>query len=316
MAKKEYFTFLSSDKKTKIHGVSWTPESGEYTAVLQICHGMTEYVERYQEFAAYMTEHGYLVVGHDHLGHGDSVRSREDWGYIADERGEQYMIADIHKVRRITQRENPGLPYFILGHSMGSYLLRKYITRYGEGLSGAIIVGTGSVPDVVLKTGMRTAECIALLKGWRHRSRLMEKLVFSGSFRKFSMGSEDPENNWLTKDVSRIEKYYGEPRCSFHFTLNGFYNVMKVVSFDNQMKYMNRIPKDLPIVLLSGENDPVGDLGRGVKRVEKQLRKAGIQDLYCKLYANDRHEILNETDRDVVYGDILAWCEKRKSFLM
>lgn len=300
MAKKEYFTFLSSDKKTKIHGVSWTPESGEYTAVLQICHGMTEYVERYQEFAAYMTEHGYLVVGHDHLGHGDSVRSREDWGYIADERGEQYMIADIHKVRKITQRENPGLPYFILGHSMGSYLLRKYITRYGEGLSGAIIVGTGSVPDVVLKTGMRTAECIALLKGWRHRSRLMEKLVFSGSFRKFSMGSEDPENNWLTKDVSRIEKYYGEPRCSFHFTLNGFYNVMKVVSFDNQMKYMNRIPKDLPIVLLSGENDPVGDLGRGVKRVEKQLRKAGIQDLYCKLYANDRHEILNETDRDVV----------------
>ncbi|MCI9297079.1 MAG: alpha/beta hydrolase [Lachnospiraceae bacterium] len=313
MAKKEYFTFLSSDKKTKIHGVSWTPESGEYTAVLQICHGMTEYVERYQEFAAYMTEHGYLVVGHDHLGHGDSVRSREDWGYIADERGEQYMIADIHKVRKITQRENPGLPYFILGHSMGSYLLRKYITRYGEGLSGAIIVGTGSVPDVVLKTGMRTAECIALLKGWRHRSRLMEKLVFSGSFRKFSMGSEDPENNWLTKDVSRIEKYYGEPRCSFHFTLNGFYNVMKVVSFDNQMKYMNRIPKDLPIVLLSGENDPVGDLGRGVKRVEKQLRKAGIQDLYCKLYANDRHEILNETDRDVVYGDILAWCEKRKT---
>lgn len=316
MAKKEYFTFLSSDKKTKIHGVSWTPESGEYTAVLQICHGMTEYVERYQEFAAYMTEHGYLVVGHDHLGHGDSVRSREDWGYIADERGEQYMIADIHKVRKITQRENQGLPYFILGHSMGSYLLRKYITRYGEGLSGAIIVGTGSVPDVVLKTGMRTAECIALLKGWRHRSRLMEKLFFSGSFRKFSMGSEDPENNWLTKDVSRIEKYYGEPRCSFHFTLNGFYNVMKVVSFDNQMKYMNRIPKELPIVLLSGENDPVGDLGRGVKRVEKQLRKAGIQDLYCKLYANDRHEILNETDRDVVYGDILAWCEKRKSFLI
>ena len=185
MAKKEYFTFLSSDKKTEIHGVTWTPESGEYTAVLQICHGMTEYVERYQEFAAYMTEHGYLVVGHDHLGHGDSVRSREDWGYIADERGEQYMIADIHKVRKITQRENPGLPYFILGHSMGSYLLRKYITRYGEGLSGAIIVGTGSVPDVVLKTGMRTAECIALLKGWRHRSRLMEKLVFSGSFRTY-----------------------------------------------------------------------------------------------------------------------------------
>lgn len=312
MAKKEYFRFLSSDKKTKIHSVKWTPESGKYTAVLQISHGMIEYVERYQEFAAFMAAQGYLVVGHDHLGHGDSVESREDWGYIADERGEQYMIADIHKVRKIIQKENPGLPYFMLGHSMGSYLLRKYITRYGEGLSGAIIVGTGSVPDIVLKTGMRTAECIALFKGWRHRSRLMEKLFFSGSFRKFSMGSEDPDNNWLTKDVSRIEKYYGEPRCSFHFTLNGFYNVMKVVSFDNQMKYTNRIPKSLPIVLLSGENDPVGDLGKGVRRVEKQLRKAGIRDLYCRLYANDRHEILNETDRNVVYEDILAWCDKRK----
>ena len=312
MAKKEYFTFLSSDKKTKIHGVTWTPESGEYTAVLQICHGMTEYVERYQEFAAYMTEHGYLVVGHDHLGHGDSVRSREDWGYIADERGEQYMIADIHKVRKITQRENPGLPYFILGHSMGSYLLRKYITRYGEGLSGAIIVGTGSVPDVVLKTGMRTAECIALLKGWRHRSRLMEKLFFSGSFRKFSMGSEDPENNWLTKDLEIAAKYYKEPRCTFRFTLNGYAVLMKVVRYDNQPENMDKIPKDLPLILLSGADDPVGNMSRGVLLVEKKLKQAGIKDISCRLYDSDRHEILNETDRDVVYRDILKWCESRR----
>lgn len=312
MAKKEFFTFLSNDKKTKIHGVRWVPESGEYSAVLQIVHGMTEYVERYQEFAEYMTAHGYLVVGHDHLGHGDSVNSTDDWGYIADERGEQYMVADIHRVRKITEKENPGLPYFILGHSMGSYLLRKYITRYGEGLAGAVIIGTGSVPDVVLKTGMCVARCIALFRGWRCRSRFMERLFFSGSFRKFSMGSRDPENNWLTKDLTKIEKYYGEPKCSFHFTLNGFYNVMKVVYFDNQMKYTNRIPKSLPIVLLSGKNDPVGDLGKGVKRVERQLRRAGIRDLYCRLYENDRHEILNETDRDVVYLDILSWCDRRK----
>ena len=109
-----------------------------------------------------------------------------------------------------------------------------------------------------------------------------------------------------------MKKYYGEPKCSFHFTLNGFYNVMKVVYFDNQAEYTKKIPKDLPIVLLSGADDPVGDLGKGVKRVEKQLRKAGIRDLYCRLYANDRHEILNETDRDVVYFDILSWCEKRR----
>ena len=312
MAQKEFFTFLSANQKTNIHGVKWVPESGAYQAVLQIVHGMTEYVERYQEFAEYMAKHGYLVVGHDHLGHGNSVESPDDWGYISEERGEQYMIADIHKVRCMTKRENPGLPYFILGHSMGSYLLRKYITRYGRGLAGAVIMGTGSVPDITTKTGMRIAKCIACFKGWHYRSRLMERIFFSGSFRKFSMGRKDPENNWLSKDLDLVKKYYGEPKCSFHFTLNGFYNVMKVVYFDNQAEYTKKIPKDLPIVLLSGADDPVGDLGKGVKRVEKQLRKAGIRDLYCRLYANDRHEILNETDRDVVYFDILSWCEKRR----
>ncbi len=312
MAKKEIFTFLSSNKKATIHGVRWIPESGVYHAVLQIAHGMTEYVERYQAFAEFMTDHGYLVVGHDHLGHGDSVESPDDWGYISDERGEQYMIADMNKVRRMTAKENPGLPYFMLGHSMGSYLLRKYITRYGEGLAGALIVGTGSVPDVATKTGMKVAKSIAAVKGWRYRSRFMERLFFSGSFRKFSLGRENPENNWLSKDLELVRQYYGEPKCSFHFTLNGFYNVMKVVYFDNQARYTARIPKDLPIILLSGDNDPVGDLGKGVLRVEKQFKKAGIKDLSCKLYLGDRHEILNETDRDVVYQDVLNWCEARK----
>lgn len=311
MANKEIFTFLSSNKQTTIHAVRWIPESGEYHSVLQIAHGMTEYVERYQEFAEFMTSQGYLVVGHDHLGHGDSVESPEDWGYISDERGEQYMIADIHKLRKMTEKENPGLPYFILGHSMGSYLLRKYITRYGEGLAGALIMGTGSVPDIATKTGMQVAKSIACVKGWHYRSRFMEKLFFSGSFRKFSMGRENPENNWLTKDLDLVQKYYGEPKCTFRFTLNGFYNVMKVVCFDNQAKYIARIPKDLPIILLSGANDPVGDLGKGVRKVEKQLKKAGIKDLSCMLYENDKHEILNETDRAVVYQDILNWCESR-----
>ena len=206
MAQKEFFTFLSANQKTNIHGVKWVPESGAYQAVLQIVHGMTEYVERYQEFAEYMAKHGYLVVGHDHLGHGDSVESPDDWGYISEERGEQYMIADIHKVRCMTKKENPGLPYFILGHSMGSYLLRKYITRYGRGLAGAVIMGTGSVPDIATKTGMRIAKCIACFKGWHYRSRLMERIFFSGSFRKFSMGRKDPENNWLSKDLDLVKK--------------------------------------------------------------------------------------------------------------
>ncbi|MBD5552037.1 MAG: alpha/beta hydrolase [Lachnospiraceae bacterium] len=313
MAKKEIFTFLSDDNKTEIHAVKWLPESGEYTAVVQIVHGMIEYVERYEEFASYMTERGYLVVGHDHLGHGDSVGSTEDWGYIAEENSDGHMIEDMHKLRLMTEKENPGMPYFMLGHSMGSYLLRKYITQYGDGLSGALIVGTGSVPDIATKAGMQIAKCMARFKGWRYRSKFVEKLFFSGAYNKFSMDGKDLENNWLTKDLDIAAKYYGEPKCSFRFTLNGYYTVMKVVCYDNQSKNTARIPKDLPIILLSGADDPVGNMSKGVLLVKKQLEEAGIKDLSCKLYENDRHEILNETDRGVVYRDILKWCETRKS---
>ena len=312
MARKEIFTFLSDDKKTKLHGVKWQPESGEYTAVLQIVHGMIEFVERYEEFACYMAKRGYLVVGHDHLGHGESVERREDWGYIAEENGDRHMIEDMHGLRLLTERENPGVPYFMLGHSMGSYLLRKYLTEYGKGLAGALVVGTGTVPDIATKTGMLVAKCMARFRGWRYRSRLMEKLFFSGAYRRFSIDGKDLENNWLTKDLEIAAAYYREPRCTFHFTLNGYDTVMRVVYYDNQAKNAAKIPKELPIILLSGADDPVGNMSKGVLLVKRQLQEAGIRDLTCKLYENDRHEILNETDRDLVYRDILKWCEVRR----
>lgn len=322
MAKKENFTFLSADKKTMLHGVRWIPESGEsgeskesgeYEAVLQIAHGMVEYVERYEEFAEYMAKRGYLVVGHDHLGHGDSVKSQEDWGYIAEADADCLMIEDMHGLRTMIQKENPGLPYFMLGHSMGSYLLRKYITEYGRGLAGALIVGTGSVPDISTRVGMFLTECMARFKGWRYRSRFVEKLFFSGPYHKFSMDGKDLKNNWLSKDLEIAANYYAEPRCTFRFTLNGFQTVMKVVYYDNQAKNTAKIPKELPLILLSGADDPVGNLSKGVLLVKKRLEEAGIKDLTCKLYENDRHEILNETDRAAVYRDILKWCEAHKN---
>lgn len=312
MERKEIFTFLSSDGKTKLHGVKWLPESGEYTAILQIAHGMIEFVERYEEFACYMAKRGYLVVGHDHLGHGESVESEKDWGYIAEKNGARHMIEDMHRLRLMTEKENPGMPYFMLGHSMGSYLLRMYITEYGKGLAGALVVGTGTVPDLITKAGMQVVKCIAHFKGWRYRSRFVENLFFSGAYHKYSMDGRDLERNWLTKDLEIAARYYREPRCTFHFTLNGYDTVIKTVYYDNQAKNTAKIPKELPIILLSGADDPVGNMSKGVLIVKKQLKEAGIRDLTCKLYENDRHEILNETDRDVVYRDILKWCEARK----
>lgn len=311
MARKEDFRFRSSDGKTMIHGVRWIPDSGEYKAVFQIVHGMVEFIERYEDFGEYLTEHGFLVVGHDHLGHGESVNSREEWGYIAREQGSNCLVRDIHRVRVMTGRQNENLPYFMLGHSMGSYLLRKYVTRYGEGLAGAIVMGTGDVPASKARLAMGMIRMMAAWKGWHFRCPLMEKAVFSGPFKRFNLDGTVPQKSWLTRDVAVVKAYYGDPRCTFHFTLSGFYSLMETVCYDGIKEHTASIPGDLPVFLVSGACDPVGDLGKGVKRVRRKLKEAGVQDVTMKLYEGGRHEILNEINRETVYGDIVKWCRRR-----
>lgn len=309
MAREENFEFLSADGKTKVHAVKWTPESGEYRAILQITHGMIEFIERYREFAGFLTRHGYLVVGHDHIGHGESVADTADWGYFAEEHPSDVLVADMHRLRSMTAQENPGVPYFMLGHSMGSYMLRKYLSLHGEGLAGAVIMGTGNVPDQTTKLGMRVVKILAKFFGWHHRSNLVKRLSFGGPYKKFDMTGADLHNSWLTKDDKIVDFYYHEPKCSFTFTLNGYLGLFEAVLFDNQPENIARIPKNLPIFMVSGKDDPVGDLGEGVKRVYRQYQETGIRDVTCKLYENDRHEILNETDREIVYHDILQWMD-------
>lgn len=308
MAEKKEFYFPSSDGQTEIHCVVWLPESQKIRAVIQIAHGMMEYIERYEKFAEFLTGQGFLVTGNDHLGHGKSVCGRENLGYIAEKNGSGCLVEDMHRLRIIAQRRNPGVPYFMLGHSMGSYLLRKYLTIHGKGLSGALILGTGSVSGGALMFGTLLARTLALFFGWKHRSPLMEKAFFSGAYHKFDMDGSRPENSWLTRDTEEVKKYYGDPRCTFRFTLNGFYSVMETVRYDNQIKYTRKIPAGLPVILMSGDQDPVGNLGKGVRRAEAGLRRAGLRNLTCILYPDDRHEILNELDRQQVYEDIAGWC--------
>lgn len=309
MVKEEKFRFLSKDGRTKVHAVKWTPDSGEYKAIVQISHGMVEFIERYREFAEFLTKNGYLVVGHDHLGHGKSVSNQKDWGYFAAEHPSDVLVADMHKLRTLMMRRNPGVPYVMIGHSMGSYMLRKYLSLHGEGLSGAIILGTGSVPDKTTKLGICVVKILAKFFGWHHRSRLVEHFAFGGDYKQFDLKGRNVKNSWLTKDAEIVESYYHEPKCSFTFTLNGYLGLFEAVLFDNQPENIVRIPKEVPILLASGADDPVGNMGEGVKRVHFQFLEAGIRDVVCKLYENDRHEILNETDRDIVYRDILGWLD-------
>ncbi len=302
--RKSTFRFLSADKRTQIHAVKWEPEQGEIQAVLQISHGMIEYVERYEEFAGYLTDKGFMVVGNDHLGHGESVLSQDLWGYFAPEHGSDLVVEDLHQLRKRIQAEYPGIPYFMLGHSMGSFMLRKYLSMHGEGLSGAIIMGTGTQADTTVRAGKLICRVIALFRGWKHRGGFVEHQVFSGNSKKFA-GEE--EGAWLTKDKDIVRAYASEPRCTFQFTLNGFYNLFDTIYYINRPEHIDAVPKKLPMFFVSGEDDPVGDYGAGVRKAFETYVQAGIADIGMKLYPADRHEILNELDRAAVYEDIYGW---------
>jgi alpha-beta hydrolase superfamily lysophospholipase len=217
MTKKDFY-YPSTDGKTQIHAIRWEPE-GEPKAILQIIHGMVEFIDRYDDFAKYLTEHGYLVTGEDHIGHGASVQSDEYHGYFGDE-GNAWVIADIHRLREMMQKEFPGVPYLMLGHSMGSFLLRKYIVFHGD-ISGAIIMGSGYTKPRSSALGIQIANGFAKVYGWRHRSKMVTFLAFRKNL-KYDTTGKDPARNWLSKDPESVRKYYSDPRCTYLFTLNGF----------------------------------------------------------------------------------------------
>lgn len=308
---REDFQFLSKEANTKIHGVRWMPDDGAVQGVIQLVHGMQEYIGRYEELAKFLTDRGFLVVGHDHLGHGQSVQDRRNLGYFCKTKPSDVLVADIHQVTAITKGARPDLPYYIFGHSMGSYLLRKYLTIYSHDVDGAIICGTGSVPDIACKSGMLVCRMMALFFGWHYRSSFVKKVAFGKPYAKFCMDGSAPENSWLCRDAARVKKYYSDPLCTYDFTLNGYYGLFSTVSYDNQEKYVRQIRKDLPLFIISGSEDPVGDAGVGVKRVCRQYKQAGLEDVTMKLYEGDRHELVNEPDRDVVYADMWEWITMR-----
>ena len=306
---KTNLTFLSCDGETMIHGVQWTP-SGEPKAIVQLVHGMVEYIERYDGFARFLNENGILVVGHDHLGHGQSVTSIENWGYISEVAPARSLVRDIHKLRKLTQKKYPDLPYFILGHSMGSYLLRRYLSHKGEGLTGVIVVGTGSESDIVTRSGLMMVRSMAQAKGWHFRSQKIREMTYTAPYKRFDLKGEDNENSWVCSDPEIIAKYNKDPRCQFTFTLNGYEALLSTVLYVNQKENIERIPLELPMLLTSGEQDPVGNLGKGVKKVYQQYVKAGLTDIECKLYPEDRHEILTEPNKEEVYADMLDWINR------
>lgn len=305
MTKKEDLFYDSRDNRTKIHAICWIPESAPIRGILQIAHGMMEYIDRYDDFARNLSEAGYVVAGNDHLGHGDSVSKEEDRGFFCDKGGDRILIEDMHELMNIMKKRYPSVPYFMLGHSMGSFLVRRYITIYGKEIQGAVIVGTGCQPYILVKTGELLTGLIASVKGWRYRSRFINNLAIGGYNRRFE--PVKTPFDWLTRDERVVEAYRKDPRTDFIFTLNAYYHMFRGMSQLYRKKNLERMPKDLPVIFLSGDEDPVGDFGKGVLRAYESFRKSGMKNVSIKLYKGSRHEIINELDRETVYKDITEW---------
>lgn len=301
---KEEFSFLSSNGENSIHGVRWIPD-GEVKCIVQISHGMCEYIERYSHFAEFLNSKGILVTGNDHLGHGHSVKNEADLGYFAQKDASKCTVDDVHAVTILTKKLYPDVPYILLGHSMGSYITSNYIERFGEELDGAILVGTGYEPPVVCMAGRTLCWIIARIRGERHRSRLINK----GMFGKYNSRIKNSKTSfdWICSDEKVIEKYVADPHCNFTFTVNGNRALIDFAYYETRPSHLDAIPGKLPVYLAAGDCDPVGSYGKGLYKIERLFKKHGVEDVSTKLYPGMRHEILNETGREQVYEDIYGW---------
>ena len=306
---KDEFYFPSKDGNTEIHTIEWKPE-GEVKAVLQLSHGMVEYINRYDEFADFLCSKGYYVVGNDHLGHGKSIQGKTEYGYFNEKYGNACVLGDMHTLRQKTAAKYPGVPYFLLGHSMGSTLVRQYIQMYGNGLTGVIIIGVvADKKRVTLKSAKRLCRIIAAFKGWHYRSKLIDNLAIGG----YNKGYKPPRTraDWVTSDTKMVDAYVADPLCSFVFTVNAYYHMFCGMLKMQKKESIYMIPKTLPMMIAAGSEDPVGDFGKGVRKIYERYKAAGIKDVTLRLYAGDRHELLNETDTDQVYEDLYEWLESK-----
>ena len=308
---KEKFTFLSSNKKTNIYAIRCFPEKVKCTKVLQIIHGMSEYIEKYLPFIEFLTLNGFIVVGHDHLGHGASFTNSEDRGYFGEPEPDSLLIQDIHTLRLMTQEKYKDMPYFMLGHSMGSFLLRQYISSYSENLSGVILLGTGYASPCLTSILLQIIKLFACFKGWHHRSNFLQKWMHSNLAKNYDTTGKNYSNSWLTRDPEQAKILLSDDKSNFQFTLNGLYGLFTI--FHNSCNPSNfiKIKKDLPILIASGQEDPLGNNGKDVEKCYQMMKLLGSTDVTMKLFEKDRHELLKEIDRKDVYEYIKVWIEKK-----
>ena len=296
--------FKSTDGEHNIAYYVFMPK-GEIRAAVQIVHGMCEYFLRYKEFAEFLAQNGIAVCGEDHLGHGRSVAHDGDYGYFSPEKGWQNVVEDMHKLTKIMKAKTGDVPYFMFGHSMGSFLARAYMIKHASVLSGAVICGTGEAV-----TGMSAlitvCDAVKLAKGERYRSEKINNMAFGKYNEHFPDRKYDTA--WLSRDESVQELYTYDDKTNFIFTVNGFENLAKVLHYISDPRWYAAVRKDLPVFLIAGTEDPVGNYGKSVQAVYDKLRAQDC-NAELRLYEGARHELVNELNKDEVMADVLEFLD-------
>lgn len=278
----------------------WKPEKAP-RAIIQLLHGMAEHIGRYERLAKALNGAGYLVVGHNHPGHGPQA---ERLGYFAKDNGWDVLLETAHQVSLSIKKEYPYLPLYLLGHSMGSFAAREYALRWGNELDGLILSGSGYFGKPLCAAGKAMAKACAPDKP----AKMVDQVAFSGNNKPFKPART--AFDWLSRDTEEVDRYVADPLCGFIFTGKAFADFFGGLMALANEKRLSQMPKNLPVYFLSGDRDPVGQMGKGVRQVADQFQRAGMESVVVRLYADARHELFNEVNRDQVIEDLIAWLDR------
>lgn len=297
--------YRASNDEHDIYGFIWKPERDyQIKGIVQIVHGMSEHSIRYEDFAEFLVNRGYAVCSNDHAGHGDSHSGLR--GYLGKTDGYKHMVEDINTMGQLLRTDYENTPFIMLGHSLGSFLARYYCAVYGDNLDGIIYSGTGD-SGTMARFALPLCGLLCKIKGEESTGTFFEKIInrmYNKNFQKRT------SSDWLSRDESQVDLFVQDEKCGFAFTYNGYMNLFALINAISEESWADSVPKRLPTYLFAGTDDPVGDCGRGVKSIRHKLETAGCTDVTMKLYPGGRHEMLNETNRQEVYEDTIAWIDR------
>lgn len=298
-------TFASCDGTNTVSARIYVPQGREIIGVVQLAHGMMDHVGRYEELAEYLTGEGYVFAGNDHLGHGETAKDENSFGFFADKNGVGKVLYDLYSMNEYLRKEFDGFKPVIMGHSMGSFLSRLYVRKYPDTVSGHIIHGTGGPMGIILPFGKALVNTLMLFRGKKHRSAFVAKMSFMGYNSKFA--EENSPVSWLTRETARVSGEDRNKYTTFTFTLSAYRDLFRMIGWSNSGKWFKEYPKNIPTLVMSGDMDPVGKYGKDPKYIYDKLVKCGVSNVQLKMYEGARHELFNESCRNEVFGDMKTW---------